>query len=112
MTETDQHDEHVPPCRSDRQTRLTAAAIFAICAANGEVWSQCRLGSANHCSSSEYCDGSDRSAAGEAPERPIWPLRQRTAVSALGAMRLDPVWELERGCDGHTKLRQFASEIA
>eukprot|EP00966_Prymnesium_polylepis_P036704 851822-Prymnesium_polylepis.1 len=27
----------------------------------------------------------DRSATGEAPERPMRPLRQRTAVAALGA---------------------------
>ena len=81
MIGNDQHDEHESPCRSNRQTRLTAAAVFAICAADGEVWSRCGLGSASHCCSNEYCDKSDRSAAGEAPERPMRPLRQRTAVS-------------------------------
>ena len=64
---------------------VTTAAIFAICAANGEVWSRCGLGSASHCCRSEYRDESDRSEAGEAPER----LRQRTAVSALGAIQVN-----------------------
>ena len=76
--------------------------LFAICAANGEVWSRCRLGSASHCSSSEYCDGIDRSAAGEAPERPIWPLRQRTAVSALVAIEVYTLAGLVCVCYGST----------
>eukprot|EP00966_Prymnesium_polylepis_P207040 4795908-Prymnesium_polylepis.1 len=61
-------------------TRLTAAAVFAICAADGEVWSRCRLESVSHCCSSEYCDGTRPLRSGQ------W---QRTAVSALGAIEVD-----------------------